>query len=100
MQIFSRKRRQDARRRQSVYKYASHRALLKFLALEVPESEVDRYRYYLDQLPRNSIACRIRNRCIYTGKGNAVSRQFRSSRHIFKREALAGMLFGIRKSSW
>ncbi|KAL1882049.1 hypothetical protein VTK73DRAFT_2763 [Phialemonium thermophilum] len=42
----------------------------------------------------------IRNRCIQGGKGRGVFRDFKLSRFVFRMEALAGNLPGVKKASW
>nr|AOM64484.1 ribosomal protein S14 [Riquetophycus sp.] len=54
----------------------------------------------LQKLPRNSIKCRIRNRCWVTGRSRGFYRDFGLSRHILREMSHECLLPGIRKSSW
>lgn len=61
-----------------------------------------RYSYILKlaQLPRNSTAVRVKNRCIITGRSKSVYRFCRLSRISFRELASKGLLIGVSKSSW
>jgi len=54
----------------------------------------------LSDLPKNSSAVRIRNRCSQTGRPRGFLRFFGVSRIVFRELALAGLLPGVRKASW
>ena len=54
----------------------------------------------LSKLPRNSAPCRVRNRCIITGRARGNYRKFKLSRIAFRELANNGKLPGITKSSW
>jgi len=54
----------------------------------------------LAKLPNNSSPCRLRNRCILTGRSRGVYRKFKLSRIAFRELANEGKLPGIIKSSW
>lgn len=54
----------------------------------------------LADLPKNSSKTRIRNRCIITGRGRAIYRQFRLSRILLRKLGSQGDIPGLRKSSW
>lgn len=43
---------------------------------------------------------RIRNRCLYTGRGNGILPEFKMSRMQFRRLADIGKIPGIRRASW
>jgi len=43
---------------------------------------------------------RINNRCVFTGRGNAVTKKFRITRSQLRLLILSGNLPGVRKSSW
>jgi small subunit ribosomal protein S14 len=49
---------------------------------------------------RNSSKTRIRNRCIYSGRGRGIFKQFRMSRHFFREKGKNGFLPGLVKASW
>jgi len=54
----------------------------------------------LQSLPKNSSACRVRNRCEITGRPRSFYRKFKLSRIKFRELALKGMIPGVTKSSW
>ena len=54
----------------------------------------------LSKLPKNSSPCRLRNRCIVTGRPRGNYRKFKLSRIAFRELASEGKLPGITKSSW
>ena len=64
-----------------------------------PEQRIDAV-YKLSKLPKNSSPCRLRNRCIITGRPRGVYRKFKLSRIAFRELASDGKLPGVIKSSW
>ncbi|AXK60455.1 30S ribosomal protein S14 [Candidatus Chromulinivorax destructor] len=54
----------------------------------------------LSDLPKNSSAVRVRNRCSQTGRPRGFLRFFGVSRIVFRDLASAGLLPGVRKASW
>jgi len=54
----------------------------------------------LQKLPRNSSPCRVRNRCVVTGRGRGVYRKYGLCRNIFRQLALEGKIPGLKKASW
>lgn len=54
----------------------------------------------LTKLPRNSSPVRLRKRCSQTGRGRGYLGFFGVSRIVFRELASAGILPGVRKSSW
>lgn len=54
----------------------------------------------LSDLPKNSSAVRVRNRCSQTGRARGFLRFFGVSRIVFRELASAGLLPGVRKASW
>jgi len=92
----------DIKRRYLVRKYEVQRMLYKSLSQNM--SLATRVRrtalLKLSKLPRNSTLCRIRNRCVISGRARAVYRQFRLSRLCFREAAAHGYLPGIFKASW
>jgi small subunit ribosomal protein S14 len=57
-------------------------------------------RLFETEVPRDSAAVRLRNRCMLTGRPRGVFRHFRLSRHMFRQLASEGMLPGVSKASW
>ena len=54
----------------------------------------------LAELPRNSSANRIRNRCEMTGRSRAFYRKHKLSRIALRDLGSKGMIPGLLKSSW
>lgn len=54
----------------------------------------------LQNLPKNSAKCRIKNRCWVTGRSRGFYRDFGLSRHILREMSHECLLPGIKKSSW
>jgi small subunit ribosomal protein S14 len=54
----------------------------------------------LSELPRNSSATRVRNRCSLTGRPRGYYRKFRLSRIAVRELASSGQIPGMLKSSW
>jgi len=90
------------RRRRTVAAYADRRAKLKALARDKSETQEVRFeaRLKLAQLPRNSSATRVRNRCELSGRPRAYYRNFRMSRIALRELASRGQIPGMVKSSW
>ena len=60
----------------------------------------DAARRKLQNLPRNTSATRVRNRCEITGRPRAYLRKFGLCRIKFRELALTGQIPGVTKSSW
>jgi len=90
------------RRRKLVAKYAARRANLRAIAKDeaLPQEERFAARLKLAELPRNSSATRVRNRCLVTGRPRGNYRKFRMSRIALRDLASAGQIPGTVKSSW
>lgn len=54
----------------------------------------------MNNLPRDSSRCRVRNRCELTGRSRGYYRKFRMSRICLRSLAGLGMLPGVIKGSW
>jgi small subunit ribosomal protein S14 len=54
----------------------------------------------LAQLPRNSSATRIRNRCEVTGRPRGYYRKLKLSRIALRELGAKGLIPGLVKSSW
>jgi small subunit ribosomal protein S14 len=90
------------RRERMVKQYSPRRDRLKEIANNeaLPPDERFRARLKLAELPRNSAACRVRSRCLLTGRPRAVYRKFKLSRIALRELASAGLIPGMTKSSW
>ena len=92
----------NLKREKLVNKYKKKRIMLKKLIKNKktnPEDRIDAINK-LSKLPRNSSPCRLRNRCIITGRPRGIYRKFKLSRIAFRELASDGKLPGITKSSW
>ena len=83
-------------------KYAARREKLRAAAQNeaLPLEERFAARLKLAQLPRNSSATRIRNRCELTGRPRAFYRKLKLSRIALRDLASKGQIPGMVKSSW
>ena len=54
----------------------------------------------LHNLPKNSSKVRLHNRCSQSGRPKGYLRQFGISRIAFREMASAGLIPGVKKSSW
>jgi small subunit ribosomal protein S14 len=90
------------RRRKLTKKFASKRARLKAIAYDKQRPLEERFEAQLKlaQLPRNSSATRIRNRCEVTGRARAYYRKLRMSRIAMRDLGSRGLIPGLVKSSW
>jgi len=91
----------ELKRQRLVMKYAEKRANLK---QQIAEAESLREKLALHRklqnLPRNSSAVRLHNRCTVTGRPKGYFRDFGLSRHVLREMAHEGLLPGVMKSSW
>jgi small subunit ribosomal protein S14 len=81
---------------------AEKRAALKAIANDESRPLEERFeaRLKLAELPRNSSATRIRNRCEITGRPRAYYRKLRMSRIALRELGSQGQIPGLVKSSW
>ena len=92
-----------AKKRQRLVKqYAAKRAALKAIINDQEKPMEDRFRASLKlaQLPRNSSATRLHNRCQLTGRPHAYYRKLKISRIALRDLGSSGQLPGMVKSSW
>ena len=54
----------------------------------------------LQRLPRNSSTTRVQNRCLESGSARSVHRVLKLSRWALRQRANAGLIPGLRRSSW
>jgi small subunit ribosomal protein S14 len=92
----------NKKRTRMVKRFALKRSRLKALAGDkrAPMEERFAAQLKLAQMPRNSSAVRIRNRCELTGRARAYYRKFRLSRIMLRDLASRGMIPGMVKASW
>ena len=92
----------NKRRGRLVQKYAPKRARLLALANDksLPLEEQFAARLKLAEMPRNSAAVRLRNRCEVSGRPRAYYRKFKMSRIALRELGSQGLVPGLTKSSW
>ena len=85
-----------------VEQYKARRAILKKATTDLSLTLEERMaaQAKLSDLPKNSSAVRVRNRCSQTGRPRGYLRFFGVSRIVFRELASAGLLPGVRKASW
>jgi small subunit ribosomal protein S14 len=92
----------NKRRRRLVEQTKGKRAELKAIVMNRNTSFEDRFeaQVKLAELPRNSAANRIRNRCELSGRPRGFYRKMKLSRIALRELASRGELPGVVKSSW
>ena len=92
----------NKRRMALVKKFAGRRERLKAVANNETLSMEERFeaRLKLAEVPRNSAAIRIRNRCEVTGRPRAYNRKLKMSRIALRELGSQGLVPGLVKSSW
>lgn len=92
----------EVKRARLVKQYASRRADLKAIIenQSLPMEERFTATLKLAELPRNSSAVRLHNRCQLTGRPHAYYRKLKLSRIMLRDLASFGQIPGMVKSSW
>jgi len=92
----------ELKRQKLVAKFATKRAALKEIAsnMDLPMEERFKARLKLAELPRNSSATRLHNRCEITGRPKGYYRKLKMSRIALRLLASDGLIPGMVKSSW
>lgn len=92
----------NKRRRKLVKQFDGRRDRLKAIVMdkEAPIEERFAATLKLAELPRNSAANRIRNRCEVTGRPRAYYRKLKVSRIALRELGNKGLIPGLLKSSW
>jgi small subunit ribosomal protein S14 len=90
------------RRRKLAKKFSGRRARLKEIARDKGRPMEERFAAALKlaELPRNSSATRVRNRCEMTGRPRAFYRKHKLSRIALRDLGSKGLIPGLLKSSW
>src|ERR1700728_2836759 len=90
------------RRRRLAKKFSGRRARLKEIVQDKTKPVEERFAASLKlaDLPRNSTAPRIRNRCEVTGRPRAFYRKHKLSRIALRELGSKGLIPGLVKSSW
>jgi small subunit ribosomal protein S14 len=89
-------------RKDLVKRFAEKRKALLAIANDESRKMEERFeaRLKLAELPRNSSATRIRNRCEMTGRPRAYYRKLGISRVALRELGNRGLIPGLVKSSW
>ncbi|WP_341214254.1 30S ribosomal protein S14 [uncultured Limimaricola sp.] len=92
----------EKKRERLVAQYAAKRAELKAIANDKDKPVEERFKANLKlaQLPRNSSATRLHNRCQLTGRPHAYYRKLKLSRIMLRELGSNGEIPGMVKSSW
>jgi len=92
----------NKKRMRMVEQYKARRLSLKKATVDLSLTLEERMaaQAKLSDLPKNSSAVRVRNRCSQTGRPRGYLRFFGVSRIVFRELASAGLLPGVRKASW
>ncbi len=92
----------EAKRAETVKKFAAKRAELKALIVSPSstEEQVWEAQIKLQKMPRDASASRQRNRCRVTGRPHGVYRKFGLCRHKLREAAMRGDVPGLVKASW
>jgi small subunit ribosomal protein S14 len=90
------------RRRKMTKQFADRRAKLKAIVQDKNVAVEERFAATLKlaELPRNSSATRIRNRCELSGRPRAYYRKHKLSRIALRELGSKGLIPGLVKSSW
>ena len=90
------------RRRRLAKQYSGRRERLKAIVADKSKPVEERFAATLKlaELPRNSSATRVRNRCEMTGRPRAFYRKHKLSRIALRDLGSKGMIPGLLKSSW
>ncbi|AVX04398.1 30S ribosomal protein S14 [Maritalea myrionectae] len=92
----------NEKKRRLVDKYSAKRADLKAIVDDrsLPIEERFAATLKLAELPRNSAAVRVRNRCEVTGRPRGYYRKLKMSRISLRELGNEGKIPGLVKSSW
>jgi small subunit ribosomal protein S14 len=92
----------EVKRAALVAKHATKRAALKAVIEDQSKPMEERFKATLKlaELPRNSSATRLHNRCQLTGRPHAYYRKLKLSRIMLRELASFGQIPGMVKSSW
>ena len=90
------------KRERMVAKYAAKRAALNETINDQSKPMEERFKATLKlaELPRNSSATRLNNRCELTGRPRAYYRKLKLSRIMLRELGSQGQIPGMVKSSW
>src|SRR5271156_5549832 len=92
----------NSRRRRMAKKFSGRRARLQAIVQDKTKPIEERFAATLKlaEMPRNSSATRIRNRCEITGRPRGFYRKHKLSRIALRELGSKGLIPGLLKSSW
>lgn len=93
----------DHMRRQAVRHFEVERTTFKAIVTDqsLPYSVRQQVqRMFETEVPRDSAAVRVRNRCALTGRGRGVNSFYKVSRIMFRTLANEGLIPGVRRHNW
>ncbi|NGM45091.1 30S ribosomal protein S14 [Rhodobacter sp. SGA-6-6] len=92
----------EVKRAKLVKQHAAKRAALKAVVYDQSKPIEERFAATLKlaEMPRNSSAVRVHNRCQLTGRPHAYYRKLKLSRIMLRELASFGQIPGMVKSSW
>ena len=92
----------DMRNRKSVAENELKRQALRYVIRNetLPQRTRIQAQLALNAFPGMARPGHVRNRCVETGRGRGVMREFRLCRFQFRLAALRGDLPGVMKSTW
>ena len=92
----------EVKRAKLVKQFANKRASLKAIIEDQSRPMEERFKASLKlaELPRNSSATRLHNRCQLTGRPHAYYRKLKLSRIMLRELGSFGQIPGMVKSSW
>jgi small subunit ribosomal protein S14 len=92
----------EKRRTKQVKRYAKRRDELRMVIRDQNATLEEKMvaQNHMQHLPRDSNRCRMRNRCLITGRSRGVYRRFGLCRHKLREYAMEGLIPGLRKASW
>ena len=92
----------DIKNRYVVRKNEMQLILLRALSKDkrLPLTQRLIFRMQMLDLSKRSFSTRLKNRCLISGRGRGVLRDFKMSRLQVRDMGFRGLLYGIRKASW
>jgi small subunit ribosomal protein S14 len=92
----------EKRRANLVKRYKKRREELRFIIRDLRASMEEKMlaQKKMQELPKDSNRCRMRNRCQVTGRSRGVYRKFGLGRHKLREYAMEGIIPGLRIASW
>lgn len=91
----------EIKRIKLINKYKQKRIKIKNLINSADKfNQIIQLQKKLQKMPRDSMACRHKNRCWMTGRSRGFYRHFGLSRHVLREMSHECLLPGLKKASW